>query len=234
MTPTSRRLPPDRRDLARGGSPVLIRLFRTHLIGRYRGLLILLLGLQIVQAGCSLLLPAINAKIIDNGVLTGDTDYIWRMGGVMLAVAGVQMVFAIGAMYVSAKAAMGFGRDVRSDLFHRVTSFSQREVNQLGAPSLITRITNDVQQVQLLGVMVCSMAITAPIMAVGGIFMAMREDLGLSALLLVSLPVLVVILLGDDRPDDPDVPPDAGAHRRREPGHAGADHRHPGGAGLRP
>jgi ATP-binding cassette subfamily B multidrug efflux pump len=174
---------------------VLMRLFRTHLIGRYRKLLILLLGLQIVQAGCSLLLPAINAKVIDNGVLTGDTDYIWRMGGVMLGVAAVQMAFSIGAMWVSAKAAMGFGRDVRSDLFHRVTSFSQREVNQLGAPSLITRITNDVQQVQLLGVMACSMAITAPIMAIGGIFMAMREDLGLSALLLVSLPVLVLILL---------------------------------------
>jgi ATP-binding cassette, subfamily B, multidrug efflux pump len=173
---------------------VLIRLFRSHLIGRYRGLLILLLCLQVVQAGCSLLLPAINAKVIDNGVLTGNTSYIWRMGGVMLGVAAVQMAFAIGAIYVSAKAAMGFGRDVRSDLFHRVTSFSQREVNQLGAPSLITRITNDVQQVQLLGVMVCSMAITAPIMALGGIFMAMREDLGLSALLLVSLPVLVVIL----------------------------------------
>jgi len=173
---------------------MLIRLFRSHLIQRYRGLLVLLLTLQVVQAGCSLLLPAINAKVIDNGVLTGNTGYIWRMGGVMLGVAAVQMAFAIGAMYVSAKAAMGFGRDVRSDLFHRVTSFSQREVNQLGAPSLITRITNDVQQVQLLGVMVCSMAITAPIMALGGIFMAMREDLGLSALLLVSLPVLVVIL----------------------------------------
>jgi ATP-binding cassette subfamily B multidrug efflux pump len=128
-------------------------------------------------------------------VLAGDTDTIWRLGGVMLAVAGVQMVFSIGAMYVSARAAMGFGRDIRSDLFHRVTSFSQREVNQLGAPSLITRITNDVQQVQLIGVMICSMAINAPIMALGGIIFAMREDLGLSALLLVSLPVLVVILM---------------------------------------
>jgi ATP-binding cassette subfamily B multidrug efflux pump len=174
---------------------VLIRLFRTHLIGRYRKLLILLLFLQVVQAGCALFLPAINAQIIDKGVLTGDTDTIWRLGGIMLAVAGVQMVFSIGAMYVSARAAMGFGRDIRSDLFHRVTSFSQREVNQLGAPSLITRITNDVQQVQLIGVMICSMAINAPIMALGGIIFAMREDLGLSALLLVSLPVLVVILL---------------------------------------
>ena len=174
---------------------MLIRLFRSHLIGRYRGLLILLLGLQIVQAGCSLLLPAINAKIINN-VASPDPDLtaVWRTGALMLGIAGIQMVFAVGAMWVSAKAAMGFGRDVRSDLFHRVTSFSQREVNQLGAPSLITRITNDVQQVQLLAVMVCSMAITAPIMALGGIFMAMREDLGLSALLLVSLPVLVVIL----------------------------------------
>lgn len=174
---------------------MLIRLFRSHLLGRYRTLLILLLGLQIVQAGCSLLLPAINAKIINN-VASPEPDLgaVWRTGALMLGIAGIQMVFAIGAMWVSAKAAMGFGRDVRSDLFHRVTSFSQREVNQLGAPSLITRITNDVQQVQLLAVMVCSMAITAPIMALGGIFMAMREDLGLSALLLVSLPVLVVIL----------------------------------------
>ena len=173
---------------------MLIRLFRTHLIGRYRGLLIALVGFQIVQAGCSLLLPAINARVIDNGVLTGNTSYIWKMGAVMLGVAAVQMGFSIAAVFASAKAAMGFGRDVRSDLFHRVTSFSQREVNQLGAPSLITRITNDVQQVQLLAVMTCTMAITAPITAIGGIIMAMREDLALSALLLVSLPVLVLIL----------------------------------------
>ncbi len=173
---------------------MLIRLFKSHLIGGYRNMLILLLCLQFVQAGCTLLLPAINANVIDNGVLTGDTGYIWRLGGIMVGVAAVQMCFAMGAMWVSARAAMGFGRDLRSDLFHRVTSFSQREVNQLGAPSLITRITNDVQQVQLIGVMMCSMAITAPIMAIGGIILAMREDLGLSALLLVSLPVLVGIL----------------------------------------
>ncbi len=173
---------------------MLIRLFRTHLIGGYRTLLILLVALQFVQASCTLLLPAINAAVIDDGVLTGDTAVIWRLGGVMVGVAGVQMVFAVAAMWVAARAAMGFGRDLRSDLFHRVTSFSQREVNLLGAPSLITRVTNDVQQVQLLGVMMCSMAITAPLMAIGGVIMALREDVGLSAILLVSLPVLVVIL----------------------------------------
>ncbi len=173
---------------------MLIRLFRTHLIGGYRSLLILLVVLQFVQASCTLLLPAINAAVIDDGVLTGDTAVIWRLGGVMVGVAGVQMVFAVAAMWVAARAAMGFGRDLRSDLFHRVTSFSQREVNLLGAPSLITRVTNDVQQVQLLGVMMCSMAITAPLMAIGGVIMALREDVGLSAILLVSLPVLVVIL----------------------------------------
>ncbi len=172
---------------------MLIQLLRGYLL-RYRGLLVALLCFQIVQAGCSLLLPALNAQIIDNGVITGNSGYIWRMGGVMLAVALAQMLFAVSAYYVASRAAMGFGRDVRSDLFHRVTSFSQREVNQLGAPSLITRITNDVQQVQILAVMTCTVAITAPITAIGGIIMALREDVGLSALLLVSLPALAVVL----------------------------------------
>ena len=169
----------------KGDHAVLIRLFRTHLIGRYRNMLILLLFLQIVQAGCTLLLPAINANVIDKGVLTGDTGYIWRIGrGHARRRRRPDGASPSAAMCVSARAAMGFGRDVRSDLFHRVTAFSQREVNQLGAPSLITRITNDVQQVQLLGVMICSMAITAPIMAIGGIIMAHaggRRPLGAAA-----------------------------------------------------
>jgi len=173
---------------------VLIRLLRSHLVRPYRGLLIVLVVLQAIQAGASLVLPAVNAKVIDNGVLKGDTGYILRLGSVMLAIAAAQMIFATGAVWVSSRAAMGFGKDVRSDLFHRVTAFSQREVNSFGAPSLINRITNDVQQVQILAVMTCTMAITAPLTALGGIVMAMREDLGLSSLLLVSLPVLLVVL----------------------------------------
>jgi ATP-binding cassette subfamily B protein len=158
-------------------------------------MLIVLVVLQAIQAGASLLLPAVNAKVIDNGVLEGNTSYILKMGSVMIAIAAGQMLFAGAAVWVSSRSAMGFGRDVRSDLFHRVTAFSQREVNSFGAPSLINRITNDVQQVQILAVMTCTMAITAPLTAIGGIIMAMREDLGLSALLLVSLPVLLVILV---------------------------------------
>jgi ATP-binding cassette subfamily B protein len=173
---------------------VLIKLLNTHLLQRYGRLLVLLLGLQFVQASTMLILPTLNARVIDNGVLTGDTDYIWRMGAVMLGVALVGMVFQTSAIFVASRAAMGFGRDVRSDLFHRVTSFSQREVNEKGSPSLINRITNDVQQVQLLTVMVCTMALQAPLTALGGIIMALREDAGLSALLLVSMPVLVVLM----------------------------------------
>ena len=173
---------------------MLIKLLNTHLLQRYGRLLVLLLGLQFVQASTMLILPTLNARVIDNGVLTGDTDYIWRMGAVMLGVALVGMVFQTSAIFVASRAAMGFGRDVRSDLFHRVTSFSQREVNEKGSPSLINRITNDEQQVQLLTVMVCTMALQAPLTALGGIIMALREDAGLSALLLVSMPVLVVLM----------------------------------------
>ncbi len=174
---------------------MLTRLLRSHLVRPYRKMLIVLVILQALQAGAQLVLPAVNARIIDNGVLTGNTSYILKMGTLMVAIAAGQMLFAGAAVWVSSRSAMGFGRDVRSDLFHRVTAFSQREVNSFGAPSLINRITNDVQQVQILAVMTCTMAITAPLTAIGGIFMAMREDLGLSSLLLVSLPVLVVILM---------------------------------------
>src|SRR5690606_34405365 len=132
---------------------------------------------------------------IDDGVLTGDTDYIWRMGGVMLGVTLAQIAVSITAVFVGARVAMGFGRDVRRDLFHRVTAFSQQEVDLLGAPSLINRITNDVQQVQMLVVMTMTMAIGAPIIAIGGIVMAVTTDLGLSSLLIVSIPALLVVLL---------------------------------------
>jgi ATP-binding cassette subfamily B protein len=170
---------------------MLLRLLRRFL-GRYRKLLALVVALTFVQVMCTLLLPSLNADIIDKGVLTGDTDYIWRIGGVMLAVTLVQVVFAITAIYFGARAAMAFGRDVRDALFHRVTDFSAQDVAHYGAPSLITRITNDVTQVQILVVMACTLLIAAPITIVGGVFMAIREDGPLSLLLAVSIPVLVV------------------------------------------
>ena len=170
---------------------MLIRLLRTHLV-RYRWVLLAVVVLQSVQTAAALYLPALNADIIDKGVVTGDTDYIWRTGALMLGVTLVQVCFAVGAVYFGSKAAMGFGRDVRGDLFHRVIGFSTEEVAHFGAPSLITRITNDVQQVQMLVLMSCTLLVAAPIMIVGGVIMAVREDGPLSLLLLVSVPALVI------------------------------------------
>jgi ATP-binding cassette subfamily B multidrug efflux pump len=172
---------------------VLIRLLRGHL-GPYRRLLWYIVGLQIVQTVAGLLLPTINARVIDNGVLRGDVGYIWTWGAAMLFFAFVQGVFGIGAMYVGARVAMGFGRDVRARLFHQVTDFSAREVGAFGAPSLITRITNDVQQVQLLVVMGCTMAIAAPVTMVVGVIMALREDVGLSIVLVIAVPVAAAVV----------------------------------------
>ncbi|MEM9517286.1 MAG: ABC transporter ATP-binding protein, partial [Actinomycetota bacterium] len=139
-------------------------------------------------------LPTINALLIDNGVLLGDNDYIITMGGVMMAFTLVQIVFAAAAVWYAARAAMAFGRDIRRDLFHTVTGFSAREVGQFGAPSLITRTTNDVQQIQMLVVMAVTMMITAPLNLVIGIFFAVREDLGLSVIILFAIPAAVISL----------------------------------------
>ncbi len=170
---------------------MLIRLLRTYLL-RYRGLLLIVLGLTFVQTMGTLFLPSLNADIIDKGIATGNTGYIWRTGGIMLVVTLVQVVFAIAAVYYGSQAAMAFGRDVRSALFHQVTDFSAQDVAAFGAPSLITRITNDVTQVQVLVLMSCTLLVAAPITIVGGAFMAVREDGPLSLLLLVSVPVLIV------------------------------------------
>ncbi len=170
---------------------MLLRLIRTYLF-RYRGLLTVVLALTFVQTMCTLLLPSLNADIIDKGVVPGDTDYIWRTGGVMLVVTIVQVIFAVAAVYFGSRAAMAFGRDVRAALFHRVTDFAAQDVAAFGAPSLITRITNDVTQVQILVLMSCTLLISAPIMIVGGTIMAIREDGPLSLLLLVSIPALVI------------------------------------------
>lgn len=171
----------------------MLKLLRTHL-QPYRKWLVAVLVFQAVQATASLLLPSLNADIIDKGVLRGDTGHIWSIGVTMIGVTAVQGLFSVAAVYCGSKAAMGFGRDVRAALFHRVTEFSAREVNLFGAPSLITRITNDVQQVQMLVLMSCTMVVAAPMTVVFGVFMAMRQDLGMSWLLAVSLPLLMVIL----------------------------------------
>jgi ATP-binding cassette subfamily B protein len=170
---------------------VLITLLRRFLRPYARPLLLVVL-FQFVGTMASLYLPSLNADIIDKGIALGDTGYIMRTGGWMLLVTAIQMACSIAAVFYGARTAMSFGRDLRGSIFHRVGSFSSREVGQFGAPSLITRTTNDVQQVQMLVVMTCTMLVAAPIMAVGGVFMALREDLGLSWLMLVSVPVLAV------------------------------------------
>jgi ATP-binding cassette subfamily B multidrug efflux pump len=148
--------------------------------------------LQLVGTMASLYLPSLNADIIDEGIAKGDTGYILHTGGWMLLVSAVQIACSITAVFFGARTAMSFGRDVRGAIFKRVVGFSAREVGQFGAPSLITRNTNDVQQVQMLVVVTCTMLVAAPIMCVGGVIMALREDVGLSWLLVVSVPVLVL------------------------------------------
>ena len=169
---------------------MLIQLLRSHL-RPYRRELWVVVALTTVQTICTLLLPTLNADIIDKGVVRGDSAYIWRTGGVMLVVTVVQVIFSVAAVRMGARVAMSFGRDVRRDLFHRVTGFSAQDVGKFGASSLITRITNDVTQVQVLVMMGVTMLVAAPITMAGGVVMAVREDAGLSLMLLVAVPVLV-------------------------------------------
>ena len=173
---------------------MLISLLRTYL-APYRRLLVGVVVLSLVGTMASLFLPSLNAAIIDNGVARGDTGYIWRTGGTMLVVSVVQILCTITATYFGARIAMGFGRDVRAAIFGRVLAFSARELNRFGAPSLITRNTNDVQQVQMLVLLSSTMFIAAPITMVGGVIMALREDIGLSWLVAVAVPVLAVSIL---------------------------------------
>ena len=170
---------------------MLVALLRERL-APYRRQLWLVVALQLLGTMAALYLPSLNADIIDIGLARGDTAFIIRTGMVMLAVSLVQIVCSAAAVYVGARAAMAFGRDLRAALFHRVGTFSSREVHAIGAPSLITRTTNDVQQVQMLVLTTCTMLVAAPIMMVGGVLMAMREDLGLSWLLAVCVPVLLL------------------------------------------
>src|SRR5215468_10092848 len=172
---------------------MLIALLRTQL-APYRRWLGAVVVLQLVGTIASLYLPSLNAEIIDNGVAKGDTDYIMHIGGWMLAVSLVQIACSITAVYFGARTAMSVGRDLRGTIFRRVGEFSSREMAHFGAPSLITRNTNDVQQVQMLVVMTCTVMVMAPIMCVGGVIMALREDIGLAWVIAVSVPVLVTVL----------------------------------------
>lgn len=173
---------------------MLVRLMRTYL-RPYTAVISVIVVLQLIQAIGNLALPSLNADIIDNGVAKGDTAYILRVGAVMLAVTLVQAAAAITAVYYAARTAMGIGRDVRSGVFERVQTFSAREVGQFGTHSLITRTTNDVQQVQMLLLMTLTIAISAPMVMIGGVIMALREDARLSGLLLVVVPILAGSIL---------------------------------------
>jgi ATP-binding cassette subfamily B multidrug efflux pump len=172
---------------------MLLRLIKTYLApyGRWIAVLIVL---QLAATMTSLYLPSLNADIIDDGVLKGDTGYILRTGGVMLVISLLQVAGSITAVYLGARTAMGFGRDLRRDIFRQVATFSGREVASFGAPSLITRNTNDVQQVQMLAMMGLTMTVAAPIMMIGGILMALKEDVGLSWLVVVAVPALGISL----------------------------------------
>ena len=170
---------------------MLVRLLRRHL-RPYTGLLLCVLVLQFAQVMASLYLPTLNADIIDKGVATGDTGYIWRMGAFMLVVSVGQGVCSVAATYLAARSSMSMGRDLRGEVFERVSGFSEREITAFGAGSLITRNTNDVLQVQMLVMMGCTMLVTAPVMAVGGIIMAITRAPSLSWLIGVSVPVLLV------------------------------------------
>jgi len=171
----------------------MIGLLRTYL-APYKGPIAIALLLLLVGAIGNLYLPDLNAEIIDNGVVKGDTDYILRVGALMLVVTAVLGVASVAAVFIGARVAMGFGRDVRRAVFSTVETFSQVEVNHFGAPSLITRNTNDVQQVQTVVFMGLTVIVSAPILIVGGIIMAVRTDPTLSALLIVILPLMALVI----------------------------------------
>ena len=172
---------------------MLTRLLR-EMLRPYKRTIYAVFVLQAIQTVATLTLPTLNARIIDNGILKHNEHYIVTTGGLMLAFSAVQICFAIAAVYLGGKVAMSFARDIRNELFHRVTAFSAREVGSFGAPSLITRITNDVQQVQMMVVMAVTMAIGAPIAIIFGVFAALNQDVGLSTILLVNIPIAAIVL----------------------------------------
>ncbi|MCW2915759.1 MAG: multidrug transporter ATP-binding protein [Actinomycetia bacterium] len=171
---------------------MLIRLLREHLRTR-RVSLVLIVVMQAVSTVGTLVLPTLNADIVDNGVVKGDTGHILRTGGLMLVVALVQAAGTAGAVFYGARTAMAVGRDIRVAIFDRVQAFSARETGRFGIPSLVTRTTNDVQQVQMVALLTFTTIVSAPIMCVGGAVLALRQNTPLSSLLLVALPAMAVI-----------------------------------------
>ena len=163
-------------------------------LSKYRWLLVAILAFQAASAVATLYLPRLNADIINLGVAQGDTGYIWSRGAIMLVISLGQITASVIATYFAARAAMAAGRDIRRDVFERVSGFSERELSQFGAGSLITRNTNDVQQVQMLAMMGATMLVSAPLLAIGGIIMALQQDVGLSWLIGVAVPVLLVMV----------------------------------------
>jgi ATP-binding cassette subfamily B protein len=172
---------------------MLLRLLSRYLKPHWK-LLVGVVVFQLAQSIASLFLPGLNANIINDGVLNGDTGYILQFGGIMLLVTLGQVVCAIIAVYFGAKAAMSFGRDLRGAIFHRVSVFSEREVSKFGAPSLITRTTNDVQQVQILVLLTCTLLVSAPILAIGGVIAALQQDVGLSWILAIAVPLMLIAI----------------------------------------
>ena len=172
---------------------MLITLLR-RFVPRYAAQTWFVLLLLLVQSLANLYLPNLNADIINNGVAKADTDYIWRTGGVMLGVTLLLGVLSVIAVYFASRTSMGVGRDVRAAVFARVQSFSAREMNKFGTASLITRNTNDVQQVQLFIQIALTFLVSAPILAIGGVIMAIREDATLSWLLAVVVPLMGIVI----------------------------------------
>ena len=170
----------------------LRRLLKSHL-APHRRAIVLVLILQAGQTTTGLLLPGLNATLIDDGVLLGDQSVIWRMGGIMLLVSFIQVVLLTVAVWYGSEVAMSFGRDIRRDVFDRVTRYSTREIGRFGTPSLITRITNDTHQIQTLTALVTIMMITAPLTMIAGTVLAIREDAGLSVLLFVVVPLEMLV-----------------------------------------
>ncbi|MEZ7897909.1 MAG: ABC transporter ATP-binding protein [Flaviflexus sp.] len=165
-----------------------------HYLWPYRWQVVAVVILQTATTLATLYLPSLNADIIDHGVATGDTNYIWKTGGIMLAVALAQLVTAVLAVWFGARASMSVGRDLRRAVYSKVDDFSAEEIGKFGAPTLITRATNDVQQVQMVLLMTLNFVVMVPIMSIGGIVMAIREDPGLSWLVWTSVPILLVML----------------------------------------
>ena len=172
---------------------MLVRILKQYL-RPYRGPISLVLALQFVQTLCALYLPTLNADIIDDGVVKGDTGYVLKTGALMLLFSLLQITCSIGAVYFGARTATALGRDLRAGIFDRVQAFSTREVGRFGAPSLLTRTTNDVLQVQMVVLMTFTMAAAAPVMLVGGVILALRQDVPLSGLLIAIIPALAIAI----------------------------------------